>query len=372
VLPLFVANIAVLTVHAWRARPRRPTAVASLLVGDVVALAAILAFKVAAAAQTGVPGDYPRYVLWLVTGALVTNVIAYGARLPEAVRWSVERADAGTIVAAAATGAGVLWYLLRELRATPLVWSRPRPFGRMALAGVVLFGLGYSIFLVSARIEFTATGIGNRVSIAAAVGVALVAVGVFGMCVTAAFRRESHRSRAFAVLVATTCATGVLVTNALALDWVAAERRQATVLSDIRTDIGSPGGTALILDGVCPYLGPGIVFESNWDLAGALEVAFDDPQSRADVTTSVLTVGRRGLTTVLYGTHRARYAYADGVEVYDPRTHRVIPLPDAAAAHAWSAARRPPACPPGWPGTGTPVLSTDVLMHRWEREYFWR
>jgi hypothetical protein len=371
VLPLFAANVVVLGVAAWRAS-RRPTAVASFLMPEVFALFGIVAFKIATAAQTGVPGNYPRYVLWLLTGALLTNVVAYGVRLPEAIRWSMARADAGALVAAGVVGVVVVWYLLRELRTTPLGSWGPGRFGRMTLAGIATFCLGYSIFLATARIEFTATGIGNRVSIAAAVGVALAAVGVFGMSATAAFRRERHRSHAFAVLVALTCAVGVLITNALALDWIAAERRQRNVLSAIRRDVGSPGDTALILDGVCPYVGAGIVFESNWDLAGALEVAFDDPRSRADVTTSVFRVGPDAVTTVLYGTHHARYAYADGVEVYDARSHEVSDLRDAQAALTWYEARTPLACPPGWPGTGTPILSTDGLMHRWEREYFWR
>jgi hypothetical protein len=47
---------------------------------------------------------------------------------------------------------------------------------RAVLAGFVIFGLGAAIFLTTGRVLFGSGGIANRVWIAAALGVALVAV----------------------------------------------------------------------------------------------------------------------------------------------------------------------------------------------------
>jgi hypothetical protein len=377
VIPLFVANLVVLGYLAARAAPgptRATTArIARFLGPDVVLLAAIVAFKAASAAQSGVPGAYGRYLLWLLTGAVLMNLGAYGAGLPEAVRWAVSRVAWPSVVLAAGVGVAVFAFLAVERRRTD-GWSTIRPYVRMIAAGGIVFALGYSIFLVNARIQFTATGIGNRVAIAAGAGFAVALVGGFGATDRIASTAGLGGGHVFAALVATTCAAGCLVTNALALDWVAASSRQEQVLASIRAHVPASvvDGSAVILDGVCPYVGPGIVFESNWDLAGALEVAFDDPSTHADLTTSVLTIGPTGISTVLYGTHRALYRYDEGIVVYDEPSRTLIPIPDEAAARAWFAKRRASACPPGWPATGTPILSSDRLMHRWERTYFFR
>lgn len=65
---------------------------------------------------------------------------------------------------------------------------------------------------------------------------------------------------------------------------------------------------------MCPYRGPAIVFESNWDLAGALGVHSGDHSLRADVITHRLKVDNRGISTFLYG--RADYQYSDNMFVY--------------------------------------------------------
>jgi hypothetical protein len=378
VIPLFVANLFVLgyLIASGSPAPARATTarVARFLAPDAVLLAAIVVFKASSAAQSGVPHAYGRYMLWLLTGAALMNLGAYGVALPEAVRWAISRTSWPSIILAAGVGVGVYAYLKVATRRTAPGWGTIRPYLRMIAAGIVVFLLGYSIFLVNARIQFTATGIGNRVAIAAAAGFAVALVGAFGTGERIASAAGVGGRQVFAVLVAGTCAAGCLITNALALDWAAASTRQEHVLASIRAHVPASvvEGNAVILDGVCPYVGPGIVFESNWDLAGALEVAFDDPSTHADVTTSALTIGPTGISTVLYGTHRALYGYDDGIVVYDEPSRTLIPIPDEAAARAWFAERRASACPPGWPGAGTPMLSSDTIMHRWERAYFLR
>jgi hypothetical protein len=382
VLPLFLADIAFLGYVAWTngtrdGRGRSGAGGTIRFIGlDVTALCMVVAYKVVTAAQSGVPANYPRYLLWLVTGSLIMNYGAYGLRLPQAVAWSLRNVGWPALAVGGAVAIGTFGYLTTIGRRPDTSWPTRAAWGRLIAAGFVLFLLGYSIFLINARILFTSTGIGNRVSIAASLGVAVSIVGAFGLLTVLAPLAPMWRVGIFAALVSLTCLSGLLITSALARSWTEAWQRQQVVLEDIRTTIGRPPpGSVLILDGICPYVGPAIVFESNWDLSGALEVMYDDPTIRADVSTAGLKVGARGLSTTLYGTHEAYYPYGEHLVIYDFERSTAVPLPDTQSAREYFVGRGiGPAnrCPSGWAGTGVPVLSADVRFRQLERTFFWR
>jgi hypothetical protein len=127
------------------------------------------------------------------------------------------------------------------------------------------------------------------------------------------------------------------------------------VLADIRANIKSlPVGSTLILDGICPYIGPGIVFEGEWDLAGALQMIYHDPILRADVVTPKLRVGEDGLTTSMYGNSR-HYRHGDNLLLYDLRRKAVNRLADAETTRRYFAACKldhSRDCPEGREGEG--------------------
>lgn len=381
VLPLFLADIALLGYLAWtegtRNGPGRSGARGAFrFIGpDVAALCIVIAYKVVTAAQSGVPADYPRYLLWLITGSIVMNFGAYGLRLPQAVAWSLRNVGWTTLAVGSGMAIGTFAYLVTVGRRQNASWPTRAGWGRLIAIGLVLFLLGYSIFLVNARILFTSTGINNRVSIAASLGVAVSIVGTFGLITVLTRLGGIWRAGIFAALVSLLCLSGFLITNALGRSWTEAWQRQQVVLEDIRAHAPRPEpGSVFILDGACPYVGPAIVFESNWDLAGALEVVFNDPTIRADVTSADLKVGSKGLSTTLYGTHHAYYPYGDHLFVYDFERATLTTLPDAHSALTYFAGRGVDStslCPTGWAGTGVPVLSADVRFRQLERTYFW-
>lgn len=382
VLPLFVASIVLLW---WLARKdqgeeagsiawdrRSRTGTVRFLAPDVLALSIVVAYKVVTAAQTGVPADYPRYLLWLATGSIATSYGAYGLALPQALRWSAGNVSFPVVALGGLVGAGVFAYLIWVGLRSEARWPSARGWLRTVAMGVIVFFLGYSIFLITARVLFTSTGIGNRVAIVASIGFAISAVGLFGWIGSWVGRTSSGRIVAFSVLVSLACASGFLIVNAVAGSWAEAWDREQAVLTDIREHVSAPPpGSALILDGTCAYVGPAIVFESNWDLSGALEVLFHDPTIRADVTTDSLSVEERGLSTTLYGTHTAYYPYGPTLFVYNIDDSRVVPLPNVRAARAYFA-RSPVRCPAGSAGVGVPVLPIDVWLHGRERSFFWR
>jgi hypothetical protein len=337
---------------------------------NVVVLAAVVAVKLAFPVGVGVGGSYPLHIARLALGSVATSFGSYGVGLPEATRWGIATVD-GTTLAAGVALAGIIGVYLGRLvpRDASHTWPVRRWFRLMAI-GVLVFALGYGIFLTNGRVLFSSTGISNRVSIAAAAGVAMIWVGLAGALSAAVPSR--WRAWAFAVPVAGLCLSGFLVVHGLASTWAEAWQRQQAILADIRTHLPIlEADTTIILDGACPYVGPGIVFESNWDLAGALETRYGDPSVRADVVSADLSVDDEGLSTRLYVDHTARYNYGPRLLVFDARDSSLRPLPDAEAARAWWRTRRELACPHGGAGYGVTLFSWDRWFRQVETAHLW-
>ena len=71
-----------------------------------------------------------------------------------------------------------------------------------------------------------------------------------------------------------------------------------------------PSGTTLILDGVCPFSGPAVVFETDWDLRGALQAMHGDKTILADVVGPYMRVTDEGSVTSAYG-YETFYRYGE-------------------------------------------------------------
>ena len=115
-------------------------------------------------------------------------------------------------------------------------------------------------------------------------------------------------------------------------------------------------GTDFILDGVCPYIGPAIVFESNWDLAGALRIIYRDRTLRADVTTGDLSIGEDGLRTHLF-LKSYFHPYGDNLLLFDYSKRIVHRLTDVGIARSYLSERV--RCPAGAAGRGALILPMD-------------
>jgi hypothetical protein len=193
--------------------------------------------------------------------------------------------------------------------------------------------------------------------IAAALGCALVLVGVSGW-VSLRFSRSWRRS-AFSALISSLCVSGFVVNSALATFWIVAWQRQLEVVANIRQALPELApGTTLILGGVCPYVGPAIVFESSWDLAGALRVAYQDRSLRADVIAANFRLDEDGLWTQLYG-KSSFYAYGDDLLLFEHGTGTVRRLTNADTARTYVSKRI--SCPDGVEGRGALILPVDSL-----------
>jgi len=178
---------------------------------------------------------------------------------------------------------------------------------RLVAWGTIFFGLGYAIFLTNSRLTLALTGVGNRVNIAAAIGIAISFVGLIGWF-SSVLPFQRMRQPVFYGLITLLCITGFLINNTIARYWVEAYDKEKLILADIQQQNPTlPKGSTLLLDGVCPYHGPAIVFESHWGLAWALMMYYNDSSLRADVISPKMKIQKDGIYFNLY--HDNLYPY---------------------------------------------------------------
>jgi hypothetical protein len=356
-LPLFLLNP--LLFH-YRGRQLRghtggaPLAPRIFMGATAGAALAVAAFK--ATTSTRLSGG-PSLVYLIATAKQLAwiNLWIYGAAAPRTLLIAIRQASAPTLIAAGALVLAIYWFVLRVTDGWVADGSRSQRWVRLMLVGVGVFLLGHVVFLTT-NVGFSPTGPNNRTAIVGAAGIALVGVGVAGWLADRLPIR--WRARGFAGLIAAASGGAFIVNAMLVTSWVTAYEREQEVLGVIRrTFTRLPPGSTLILDGVCPYVGPAIVFESSWDLQGALRIWYRDSTLRADVVTPNLRVEGDGLHAVIYGGD-SRYPY-ERLTLFDARRGTTTPLPDEAAARRYFSQVNPDrtnGCPPGRAGHGVRVF----------------
>ena len=274
----------------------------------------------------------------LVIGAIGVNYVTYGLGLPYVV-WRALHIfpDWTIIITSVLVGMIIFGYLSYVANQTEITMPSKANWRACIAVGLVVFGLGYAIFLTTDRIVFNSANIENRVAIAASMGVALSFVGALGW-VSTMFSSNMFWKRAFCLLVTLLCMSGFLINNTVAAFWVSAYRQQQAILADIRGRIPTwPAGNTLILDGVCLEIGPAIVFKSHYDLAGALLIAYRDPTLRADhglfadVVSPNLQIEEKGISV-----RGQLYHYSQKLLLYNFAQKTIYHLTDAETAHRYS------------------------------------
>jgi hypothetical protein len=289
-----------------------------------------------------------------VKRAIEVNYGELGVDLPR-VAWSIlqDHPDRRVVALGVVVGVLVFGYLYRVVSASRIGLPSPGAMLRLSGMGLIVFGLGYAIFLTNDNLVLTTTGQNNRNSIAAAIGVACSFVGVVGWFSTRV-PSEPWRNRIFCLVVALVCATGFLMVNTLASFWVRAAHEQHLILADVRERFPTlPSGTTLVLDGLCPYVGPAPVFEHQWDFKGALHLGYRDVTLRGDVVTPRLVVGDQWLSSRTYD-EEERYPYGD-ILVYHLGLRTNHRLTDSETARAYFQTfnlDRSSGCPMGQEGNG--------------------
>jgi len=367
-LPLFLLNPLLVWYRGRQLYSSTPgkrrvrTNLVVLFGSTLLALLPVIIFKAQTTTRLGNPSleENSAWFIYLIGGAVRVSYGDYGLSLPHVV-WRILHDYPDWIVFAVGGALGLLIFGYLDRAASQSKAELPSQTRMLGFIvwGLVVFGLGYAIFLITKNAQNSATGISNRVAVAAAVGVALSLVGGIGW-VSTLLPSDQMRRRFFCTFVALLCTSGFLVINTIASFWIAAYRQEQEVLANIRQQFPTlPAGSTLILDGICPYVGPAVVFESSWDLNGALLMIYRDDTLRANVVTPNLEVTEDDLTTSLYyGAIVNHYPY-EKLFVYHVGRKMICQLPDAEAARRYFQAYNPDysnGCPPGLEGHGVPIL----------------
>lgn len=333
-----------------------------LALPTVLAVAAVTTYKLLLTTRLK-PAPLAEHVTWfwnLLHDAVLTTVAGdFGLRLPFTLA-DIFRNYPDAIATALALSCGVIAFagLVRADGRSGGAGLRPGPMLALAGVGVLVFFAGYGIFFASFNAAVSSTGANNRTAIASTAGLAMIAVGLAGW-LGSWWRPGRGRVLVFAGVLAVTCATGLLIINTVATFWIAAAGRQQQVLAALREQVPRlPAGANLLLDGVCPYVGPAPVFETWWDLSGALQIVYGDQSLVGDVVTPKVSLRPDGVYTRMYGDLRGPYPY-DRLLVFNVGRESLEPLPGPFVAQRYFQATNPTGangCRPYTEGVGEPLF----------------
>lgn len=356
-LPLFGLNAAVYALqgrgaaeHAGSGKANRWSGL-PLAIATMGAMVAVAAFKALASTRTTMPSA--EYIIGMVKQALKINLWTYGLALPRTLWRAVPEVPAGSILAAGALLAAITLYLRRvnrEDRDENLDSAALRLVGWGSLVALA----GHLVFLTN-NIGLSPTGANNRVHVAAALGVAMIWAGLLAWIAQPG--RLLARASVYSALLAVLAVAFFLISTRLSASWVAAARQQEVVLAAMKQAFPTlPPRSTLLLDGVCRYDGPGIIFEAYWDIGGALRLQYRDTTLQANIVSRSLTVAEDGIRVVLYG-GESLYEYGgDPLFMFNARRATIHRIGNATAAHEYFARYNPDrssGCLTGREGHGT-------------------
>lgn len=324
---------------------------------NVITLAYIFLFKALTTTRLD-KLNYPGDVLHITTSVFLVNYDVLGLNLPKVWMRIVHLYPNPLIfLLTGMTGLIIFVYLLFLAFKSKIPLPTTKWMRNLTLLGFCIFFLGYVIFFTNNKIGFSPTGSDNRVSIAASVGAALSIIGILGW-ISRAILPQRAAKILFCSLVAILCSGGFLVINTLATFWVSAYSKSDWVLSEIKQQFPViPSNSTIIIDGVCPYVGPGVVFESQWDLKGALQTIYHDPTIQADIVTPRLRVTKTGIRSQIY-TFSQNYPYKNLI-IYNLKNKKVYPISNEQTANAYFQKVNRGFnnnCPPGQAGNGVNVF----------------
>jgi len=284
------------------------------------------------------------------------NLWTYGLHLP-AVLSSLHRHGAISWSALAVAGVlGVCSGLYLWMRLASSLIPNRRACLSLIAAGFVIFGLGYALFFPNPAADFSSAGLRNRVVIASALGAACVAVGVLGLGCSLL---GSHvaRARAFSVAIAGICAMYCLVVSGISSFWTGARSQQAAVLTLVSENLTSlPNDSVVLLDGFCRYSGPAVVFETDWDTTGALQLTLGNESMAGNAVSPDMRFGDAIVDPI---GKVGEYSYGPRLYVYNLRRNIITPLPTKQAAVTYLSVMNPAqdsGCPPARNGDGVRIF----------------
>jgi hypothetical protein len=291
--------------------------------------------------------------------AIQFNFWAYLLHMPWVVArlWQNSALTAIAIATAVVIACAVSVYLWWNIRPDDaLNW---RTCLALIAAGLALFFLGIVLFVRDLTWDYAAPGEGDRISVAAALGAALILVALTGL-LCSAIKWPVVRVRVFSILIGAACGLNSLAVSGIGYYWDDAATKQKAILQSLDANVrGLPQKSVLLLDGFCRYSGPAPVFETDWDTSGAIEIALGDSTLRGDVISPNAHFEAAAVSTTLYGATEGYYPYGDHLFIYNLRSQSLEGLTSQEAAMSYVQKMNPTGdsgCPPAGDGEGVRVF----------------
>jgi hypothetical protein len=327
----------------------------------IIALLCTIIFKVMTTIRldSSVLPEYSAYLITLLTSIFQINYGQWLFSFPKILSTSIANTYSNHIILIVGISLFVIIfsYLYSLVIKSKSIFPSARWLGVYTFLSIFIFILGYSIFFTNTNVGFSLTGIENRVAIAAVIGVAIAIIGVLGLLSKIFFWNRLVRL-IFCLSIALVCTSGFFIINTIASFWIGAYEQQKIVLSDIYREFPQmPKNSTLLLDGDCPYVGPASVFESQWDLKGALQTHYHDKTLQADIVSPSMQIKDDGVYTQIYN-FKAMYTYKN-LFVYNERYNVMYPLPNAKVAKFYFQLFDPlhnNSCPAGFAGNGVNIF----------------
>ncbi|HVT01655.1 MAG TPA: glycosyltransferase family 2 protein [Patescibacteria group bacterium] len=273
------------------------------------------------------------YIIHVLTAAFHVNYVSWFVNLPYV--WGEIISSNTDPILLALTGVIYLFifYHLYTIASDPdFKFPTLSAMKTLTFASFPVFFLGYVIFFTNNQVGFSPTGVENRVAIAASIGVAMTFVGLAGW-LSKIFLPEKAAKVMFCIILSLICAGSFLTVNTIASFWADAGTKSDKILADIHKEFPKVDNqSTILLDGVCPYVGPAPVFEADWDLKGALETYYLKPMN-ADIVTPRMKVRDNSISTTIY-TFTTSYPYKN-MYIYNYKTKQIYKINNSDEAHQY-------------------------------------
>jgi hypothetical protein len=330
-MPLFLLNPVLIAIKRWQLRVSGKSIRWNWMTSALFYLASPLLLGLIGV----IKGRYNRRApdvnsvgWWLVDNTFSSSAdLTYGAyllNLPH-ILWTISSKywDWPAFLIALALGVVIATYLMQVAKTSE---ERPPHFLVLVLTlcgATLVSGMSYAYFYSYYGVN---TGVNNRVAIAAAVPVAISWASLAAL-LSSMFLRRAISNRVFCILVALLCASACLITNTVSSFWIAAAQKRSEILRDMKENFRPPRGSSVLLTGLCAWEGPGIVFEADWDVTGALALLYEDNTIKGTVLWPWMKAQEQGIESG----RNVIYSFAS-LYSYDVRTKQASLISDTKTA----------------------------------------
>jgi hypothetical protein len=354
-MPLFSVNLFIFWAEFKReTNPKLRFNVDALLVCNVLLLMGGIAYKFLLSERTGgFVGSYTSHVARVIRATIANDYWTYGVKIP-VLMWKILKSYYNSrLLFTAAILSSVSFVYLFKIKGAFL---KPHVWLKIVAVGIVVYFGGYAVFLTTKNFQISSTGLSNRIAVAAAIGVAICFVSGAGL-LCSFIKNGRVRNAVFSLVLAGLVFCGYIINCTISRFYADSYVQQQAVLDSIYTYVPELNkDNTLILDGMCPYVGPVPVFDCSWDLSGALSLHYKNA-IKADVRTQRMSHDAKGITTWIYG-KKGFYPYNKDLVIYNFKTKRTYRLSGFEEARTYFSAISPglDECANGLEGEGLKIF----------------